>query len=186
MYAWISLNSLGALLLPRMADRFGRRRIMLLTLIATPVCSLGAAIATRTGWFIVCEVVAYAEIGAAMTSSFVMMAEALPIDERSRGQGIANFAHGLGGALCVILAPLLASFAVSWRWLFVLPGAAVIFVPMMIRALPESQRWERAASAGIAERSRFDDIFGPHYRRRSIPLMVSTSIGEVSGVAVST
>ena len=186
MYAWISLNSVGALLLSRMADRIGRRRIMLLTLIATPVCSLGAAIATRTRWFIVCEIVAYAGIGAAMTSSFVMMAEALPISERSRGQGVANFAHGLGGAVCVIFAPLLAYLTLSWRWLFALPGVAIVFVPMMIRTLPESQRWERAASAGVAERSRFYDIFGPRYRGRAIPLIIATLIGEISGVAVPT
>src|SRR6516165_3441468 len=44
MYAWISLNSAGALILARMADRVGRRRIVLLSLLLTPICSLAAAI----------------------------------------------------------------------------------------------------------------------------------------------
>jgi MFS family permease len=186
MYAWISLNALGALILSRMADRIGRRRILLLALVATPLCSLGAALAMRTAWFITFEIVAYAAIGASITSSIVMLAEALPIHQRSRGQGLANLAIGGGGGLCVILAPLIVRFDLSWRWLFALPVVGVIFVPAMMRMIPESQRWARAAASGVAERSRFYDIFGPLYRGRAIPLLIATLLGEVSGAAVPT
>jgi MFS family permease len=186
MYAWISLNALGALILSRMADRIGRRRILLIALVATPLCSLGAAVSTRAAWFITFEIVAYAAIGASITSSIVMLAEALPIDQRSRGQGIANFSMGVGGGLCVILAPIIARFDLSWRWLFALPVAGVMFVPAMMRMVPESRRWERAAARGLAERSHFYDIFGPLYRSRAIPLIIATLLGEVSGAAVPT
>src|SRR5713226_3174741 len=137
MYAWISLNALGALILSRMADRIGRRRILLLALIATPLCSLGAAISTRAAWFITFEIVAYAAIGASITSSIVMLAEALPIAQRARGQGMGSLAMGMGGGLCVILAPLITRFDLSWRWLFALPVAGVIFIPAMMRMIPE-------------------------------------------------
>src|SRR5579863_7243283 len=40
MYAWISLNAFGALILSRMADRAGRRQLLLFCLIATGLCSL--------------------------------------------------------------------------------------------------------------------------------------------------
>jgi MFS family permease len=186
MYAWISLNALGALILSRMADRIGRRRILLFALIATPLCSLGAALSTHAAWFITFEIVAYAAIGASITSSIVMLAEALPIDQRSRGQGVGNLAMGTGGGLCVILAPLIVRFDFSWRWLFALPVAGVIFIPTMMRMVPESRRWVRAAASGVAERSRFYDIFGPLYRKRAIPLIIATLLGEVSGAAVPT
>jgi len=186
MYAWISLNALGALILSRMADRLGRRRILLLGLIATPLCSLGAALSTRAAWFITFEIVAYAAIGAALTSSIVMLAEALPIGQRARGQGIANLATGMGGGLCVILAPILARYGWSWRWLFAIPAAGVIFVPAMIRMIPESRRWEHAAATGATARSHFYDVFGSIYRRRAIPLIIATLVGEVSGAAVPT
>jgi MFS family permease len=46
MYAWISLNSIGALVLSRMADRIGRRRILRFGLLITPLGSLGALLAS--------------------------------------------------------------------------------------------------------------------------------------------
>src|ERR1700756_364851 len=85
MYAWISLNSIGALILSRMADRMGRRRIVLLGMLLTPVCSLAAAISASANLFIIFEIVAYAGIGATFATSFVMVAEALPIERRSEG-----------------------------------------------------------------------------------------------------
>jgi MFS family permease len=186
MYAWISLNAFGALILSRMADRLGRRRILPLSLVATPLCSLGAALSTRPAAFITFEIVAYATIGAVLTSSIVMLAEALPTDWRAKGQGLANLATGMGGGVCVILAPLLARFALSWRWLFALPALSLILVPLTLRMIPESRRWEHAAAIGDAARSRFYDVFGPRYRQRAIPLLIATLIGEVSGAAVPT
>jgi MFS family permease len=186
MYAWISLNAFGALILSRMADRAGRRQLVLFCLIATGLCSLGAALSTRAVAFIIFETAAYAAIGAAITSSIVMLAEALPTNQRARGQGIANFATGIGGGVCVILAPLLVHFAMSWRWLFALPALSLMLVPLMIRMIPESRRWEHAAATGATKQSRFYDVFRRPYRRRAIPLLIATLIGEVSGAAVPT
>lgn len=186
MYAWMSLNAVGALVLSRMADRIGRRRIVLLSLILTPLCSLGAALSTNASLFIIFEIVAYAGIGATFGSSFVMLAEALPIDKRSEGQGWANFATGIGGGGCVILAPILVHFGLSWRWLLVVPAAGIVLFPMMARMLPESARWERAAALGAPAQSHFYDIFSPAYRGRAIPLIIATLLGEASGAAVAT
>ncbi|MBV8055889.1 MAG: MFS transporter [Deltaproteobacteria bacterium] len=186
MYAWISLNAVGALILSRMADRMGRRRIILLSLLLTPLCSLAAAISASANLFILFEIIAYAGIGATFGSSFVMLAEALPIEKRSEGQGWANLAIATGGGGCVILAPILAHYGISWRWLLAVPAAGIVLLPMMSRMLPESARWEHAAARGASAGSHFYDIFSPAYRRRAVPLMVATLLGEASGVAVAT
>lgn len=186
MYAWISLNALGALVLSRMADRIGRRRVLLLTLVTTPLCSLGAALSARVEWFIFFEVFAYAGIGATFASSFVMLAEALPIAGRAKGQGYALFAISLGGGGCVILAPVLAHFGLSWRWLLAVPAAGIVFVPLLIRAIPESKRWQHAVASGVAGDSRFYHVFGPAWRRRAIPLIAATILGEFAAAGVAT
>lgn len=186
MYAWISVNSIGALVLSRMADRIGRRRILMLGLIVTPLCSLGAALSSSAAWFIVFEILVYAAIGAAFGSAIVMMAEALPIAKRSEGQGWANLGIAAGGGVCVILAPILARFGLSWRWMPAVAAAGIVLAPAMMRRLPESRRWERAAASGAASESHFYDVFGRGYRRRTIPLLAATLLGEASGVAVTT
>jgi len=90
MYAWISLNSIGALVLSRMADLIGRRRILMLSLLVTPLGSLGALLSSSAAWFILFEILVYSAIGATFGSAIVMMAEALPIEKRSEGQGWAK------------------------------------------------------------------------------------------------
>jgi MFS family permease len=186
MYAWISVNAFAALVLSRMADRIGRRRILLLCLVITPVCSMGAALSSNITRFIFFEVLAYAAIGATFASSYVMLAEALPIARRAKGQGYALFAISAGGGVCVILAPLLAHFGLSWRWLLAVPGAGIFFLPLLIRLLPESERWQRAVASGAAGAGRFYHVFGAAYRRRTIPLIAATLLGEMVGAAVAT
>jgi MFS family permease len=186
MYAWISLNSVGALILSRMADRMGRRRIILLSLSLTTLCSLAAAISAAPSSFILFEIIAYAGIGATFGSSFVMLAEALPIERRSEGQAWANLAIATGGGGCVIMAPILAHYGISWRWLLAPPAAGIVLLPVMSRMLPESARWEHAAASGASAGSHFYDIFSPAYRSRAVPLIVAVLLGEASAAAVST
>ncbi|MGH7934003.1 MAG: MFS transporter, partial [Candidatus Binataceae bacterium] len=184
MFAWISINALGALVLSRMADRIGRRRILLWSLVGTPIFSIGAALSTRADLFIVFEIGVYSFIGATFASAIVMLAEALPVAERAKGQGYGGLARSLGGGVCVILMPILAHFGWSWRWLMLLPAVGILFLPALAHLLPESHRWEHAAATGISDRSRFYDVFAPFYRRRAIPLIIATLLGETSGVAV--
>jgi MFS family permease len=122
MYAWISLNSVRALILLRLADRMGRRMV-LLSLLLTPLCSLAGAISASVRLFVIFELIVYAGIGATFDSSFVILAEALPIEKRSEGQGWANLAIAMGSGGCVILAPNLAHYGISWRWLLTVPAS---------------------------------------------------------------
>jgi MFS family permease len=127
MYAWMSLNSVGALILLRMADRIGRRRIVLLRVLPTPLCSLARAISASVRLFVIFELIVYAGIGATFGSSFEMLAEALPIEKRSEGKGWANLAIAMGSRGCVILAPILAHYGISWRWLLTVPASGSCF-----------------------------------------------------------
>jgi MFS family permease len=115
-----------------------------------------------------------------------MLAEALPIDKRSEGQGWANLAIATGGGGCIILAPILAHYGISWRWLLSAPAAGIVLFPMMSRMLPESTRWRQASTGAALEGSHFYDVFSPAYRSRAVPLIIATVLGEASGAAVAT
>jgi MFS family permease len=185
LFAWVSISAFGALALSRLADRIGRRRILLVSLVITPVCSLGAALSTNVNWFIIFEILAYAAVGAAFASSFVILAEALPIADRAKGQGYALLAISSGTGGCIILAPVLAHFGLSWRWLPAVPAVGIVFVPLITRAIPESKRWQRAIASGVRESSRFYHVFARGWRRRSIPLITAVLIGEFAGAGLA-
>src|SRR5713226_4240710 len=69
LYAWVSISAFGALLLSRMADRIGRRRVLLLCTAGTPLCSLAVALAPSTTLFALFDIFLYSFITASISSS---------------------------------------------------------------------------------------------------------------------
>ena len=183
MFAWIAVDAFGVMFVSRMADRMGRRRVLMWSLVATPLCAIGAALSASEPWFIIFMIGMYSFVGATFASAIVMLAEALSVRWRARGQGYGGLSVGLGAALCVILMPWLARHNLSWRWLLAVPAIGFVAVPFL-RFLPESRRWEEVAARGATQRSKFYDVFGPFYRQRTVPLMVAGFVGRLALTAV--
>jgi MFS family permease len=185
LFAWISLSAIGALGLSRMIDRVGRRRIVLVCIAGTAVSALAAAVSTNIAAFTVCEIALYAFIGATVSGCIVILAEELAIAERARGQSWGGLGMGLGGGLCLLTMPMVASHH-SWRWMLVLASAmGVVALWLTARVIPESGRWQRAAASGTTSASNFYDVFGPLYRRRAITILVCSFLGTIAAVAAS-
>jgi MFS family permease len=185
LYAWISLSAIGALALSRMIDRVGRRRMVLVCTAGTAVSALAAALATNIGVFVVCEIALYAFIGATVSGCIVILAEELAIAERARGQSWGGLGMGLGGGLCLIAMPIVAS-RYSWRSMLLVAsvmGFAVLWKAAGV--IPESGRWQRAAASGTTSASNFYDAFGKLYRRRAITILFCSLLGTISAVAAS-
>ncbi|MGB8412514.1 MAG: MFS transporter [Candidatus Binatus sp.] len=185
LFAWISLSAIGALGLSRMIDRVGRRRMLLVCMAGTSVSALAAALSTNIAAFALCEIGLYAFIGATIADGIVILAEELAIEERARGQSWGGLGMGLGGGLCLIVMPMVASHH-SWRWMLVLASAmGVAALWMAARVIPESGRWQRAAAAGTTSASSFYDVFGQLYRRRAITILVCSLLANIAGIAAS-
>ena len=185
VYAWISFAAIGALILSRLADRVGRRRVLLWCMAATPLCALAAAASTALPLFIIFEICLYAFIAATIASSVVLLAEALPTEQRARGQSLGGFAMGVGGGLCVLLMPILDGAGYSWRWLLILSGAGLLGLPLVMRMIPESAHWERAAASGATRTAGFSVAFGGRYRRRAVPLTVCALLTNMAFAAAT-
>jgi putative MFS transporter len=185
LYAWISLSAIGALILSRMADRVGRRRVLVWCMGATPLCALAAALSVSMPLFIGFEILLYAFILATVTSAVVVLAEALPTARRASGQSLGGLAIGLGGGLCVILMPLLDRNGYSWRWLLVLSAAGLLGFPFIVGRIPESQRWERASASGATRSSSLYDVFGVRHRRRALPILACFLCNNIAFPAVT-
>ena len=183
LYARISVSALGALMLSRLVDRIGRRRVLLGCMAATPLCALGAALSSSLSMFTILEIALYAFIGATVSGSVVMLAEELPIAMRATGQSYGGLAMGLGTGVCVLLMPLLAGAGYSWRWLLVLSGSGLLGLPFITRVVPESRRWQHAAATGSTDAGRFYDVFSAQHRGRALPILVCALFGTTAGTA---
>jgi MFS family permease len=185
LFAWISLSALGALGLSRMIDRLGRRRMLLICMAGTAVSALAAAVSTNIAAFAVCEIALYAFIGATVSGCIVILAEELAIEERARGQSWGGLGMGLGGGLCLLAMPMVASHH-SWRWMLVMASAmGVAALLRAARVIPESGRWQRAAASGTTSASSFYDAFGQLYRRRAITILVCYLLATITSVAAT-
>jgi MFS transporter, putative metabolite:H+ symporter len=185
VFAGFALSSFGALALARMADRIGRRRVMMWSAIAMPIAALGAAIAREVVVFVAFVIVVEAFLGAALTCSVVMLAELLPVSRRANGQSWAGLATAVGGGLCVFLAPVYPRLGMSWRWLLAIPVSGIVILPTVVSSIPESTRWRREAREVESRPTHFYDIFVPLYRKRAVTIIVCSLLGYFSAEGVN-
>jgi putative MFS transporter len=144
----------GATVLGRFADRFGRRTAFMLNLGLYSVFTLAGAFSTNATMLIITRFLAGLGIGAELPLVDAYLGELLP--SRLRGRYTA-WAYTLGfmgipaaGLLGRVLVPL-APFGIDgWRWLFVAGSLGAVIVWLLRARLPESPRW--LASVGrVAE-----------------------------------
>ena len=149
LFAWMSLSAFGALILARLADRVGRRRIILSSLVLAPLCAVGAALARHPASFAVSEILISALLGGSVSSAIVLLAEELPVEQRARGQAFAAGASAIGGVLGYMVIPFLLQWEYSWRWLLAPCVAGIVLVFPLARMLPVDSRWARLASTQL-------------------------------------
>ncbi len=184
LFAWMSVSAFGSLALSRWADRVGRRRIILLSLVLAPLLSLGSAVAQGAVSFAVYQILISALLGGSVTSGIALLAEELPVNQRARGQAAAATASAIGGVLGYFVIPVLLRVGYSWRWLFAPSVAGIALVFPVARMLPETQ-WAEQRSKGTITKSRIYDVFNPIYRRRALALISNAALATVAGTAVN-
>lgn len=185
LFAWISVSALGALILARLADRVGRRRIIVASLTLSPLFALGAAVAREPAPFALCEIMISALLGGSVSSAIALLAEELPGERRAAGQAFAAFASALGGVLSYIVIPFLLQWGYSWRWLLAPCVAGAGLVIPVARMLPVEGRWARLASVHAPATSRIYDVFAQLYRRRALTLLGCAALDTMAGTAVN-
>ena len=125
---------LGASLFGRLADRYGRRRVLVWTVAADAVFGLLSVFAPSFAVLLGLRFLTGAAVGGTLPVDYALMAEFLP--PRSRGRWlVALEGFWAVGTLAVALAAWglsLAGVAEAWRWIFV-ATALPAFVGFFLR-----------------------------------------------------
>jgi MFS family permease len=185
LFAWMSVSAFGSMLLARLADRVGRRTIILTSLLLAPIFALGAALSPSVWLFGFFQTLIAGLLGGSVSSATVMLAEELPMEQRARGQAFGAAASAIGGVLGYIVIPFLLKWGYAWQWLFAPSVAGFALVPAVARMLPIENSWKRHASAGAVAGSHFYDILHPIYRRRAVILLACAALDTMAGTAVN-
>lgn len=167
LFAWMSLGAVGTVALARWADRRGRRRVLIATVVFLGPLCLATAVAPVLGAFLVFQIGVWGLKGLLQVLIPVMVTEVAPIEDRATGQGWVGMAGALGAGLTFILVPALAPLPFGWRWAWVVAAMGLLFVPFLRRALPESPHFERVAASGSAVVG-VGVLLRRRYRRRTL------------------
>jgi putative MFS transporter len=155
---------IGALIFGEMADRYGRRILMIADLTVF-VLACVAQLFVRDVWeLIALRFVLGVAIGADYPISAALIAEFMP--RRSRGGALAGLETiWFAGACAAYVAgsALMVLGGDSWKWILASP-AVVAAIGLLIRTVaPESPRW-LAATAQRVKRPGLAEIFAPAMR----------------------
>jgi putative MFS transporter len=136
---------LGALVLGRAADRFGRRGAFLLNLALYSVFSLLGAFSPNAVWLMVTRFFAGLGLGAELPLADAYLSDLLPAQRRGRYIAWAYTISFIGVPFVGFLAHSLFEITVlglaGWRWIFIIGALGSLVVFFLRRGLPESPRW---------------------------------------------
>jgi MFS family permease len=137
---------LGALFFGRLTDRYGRKKLFLLTLALYLAATIGTGLSFSVGFFYVMRFLVGAGIGGEYAAINSAIDELIPARVRGAVDLIINGSFWLGTALCAALALILLNtsiFAadVGWRLGFGLGALLGLGILWVRRQVPESPRW---------------------------------------------
>jgi MFS transporter, AAHS family, 4-hydroxybenzoate transporter len=132
---------LGALLLGPLADRIGRKRIIILSTLAFGICALATAFVQDVNALLAIRFLTGLGLGGAMPNAIAMTSEFNPRRRRATMVMIMFCGFSVGAALGGLLAAALIPHF-GWRSVFVVGGIApLLLAPVLALRLPESVRF---------------------------------------------
>jgi putative MFS transporter len=131
---------IGAALFGRIADRIGRRRVLLVTVACDGVFGLASVFAPNFGLLLAARFLTGAAVGGTLPVDYAMMAEFLPSDRRGRWLVMLEAFWAVGTVVVALAAWAAASAGLvdAWRYIFfatAVPALVGFWLRLMV---PES------------------------------------------------
>ncbi|MFG2087602.1 MULTISPECIES: MFS transporter [unclassified Spirillospora] len=136
----------GALLFGQLTDRFGRKKLFILTLVVYVIATVATAFAFAPWYFFVCRFVTGMGIGGEYAAINSAIDELIPARARGRVDIIINGSYWVGAALGALAAVVFLNTAIfpidlGWRVAFGIGGVLGLVIMFVRRHVPESPRW---------------------------------------------
>jgi len=175
----IRLGALPAFLVVPFADRIGRRRVFLLSVLGISVGTCLTAFTRTAAEFVAAQMATRTFVLTGAAAAFVIVTEEFPAEHRGWGIGILGAlgacGHGLGAALFAAIDVL----PYGWRALYAVGVVPLFLLPVFARGIPETQRFSRHRA------DRRDDAGGVASWFRPIAALARTHPSRAAGLALA-
>jgi MFS family permease len=164
-------SGLGGLLFGFLADRIGRKRALMASILTYSLCSFASGLATSIAMLAAARFVLGLGMGGEWNTGATLVAETWPTELRAKAISIVQSSWAIGFAAAALVAGPVARYF-GWRAVFfvgILPALLTLWIR---RGVPESKLWkERTPGASTANSSSFVLIFRAPYLKHTLALL---------------
>lgn len=139
--AVIAAGALGGLVLGGLADRFGRRRLLLACVLGYALLGVATASATTLAALVVWQATARLFQEGALAAAVVIAVEEMPAARRGLAQGVLGTMNAVGAGLPAFLLGFIDHVPGGWRGISLLSLVPLALLPLLRRSIPETRRW---------------------------------------------
>ena len=175
----LAMSACGGIIFGFIADRIGRARALMATIVVFSIASLGAATSQSIIQLLMWRALLGIGMGGEWGSGAVLVSETWPPAHRNKAISIMQSGWALGYILAAVLAGVfidtLGLGAEAWRWLFAFGVVPAVFVLWVRRSVPEPAAWTERRASTERRVNPFAVIFGPEYRARTLLIIALNS-----------
>jgi MFS family permease len=182
--AVIRVASVGGLPITGLADRFGRRKMLLVTVGAGLALTALAAASPSYWWFVVIFACGRPLLSATNGLAQVDVAEQTASADRAKAVALVAAGYGLGAG-AIAIAHSLAASTLGFRGVFVLALVPLALLPLLRRWLTEPDRFAVAAAAPTHPTPVFGAAERPFRRRLLVIVILAFAVSVITGPANS-
>jgi MFS family permease len=139
-------SGIGGVLFGFVADRIGRKRALMASILTYSICSFASGLATSIAMLAVARFVLGLGMGGEWNTGATLVAESWPTEFRAKAISIVQSSWALGFAAAALVAGPVARYY-GWRAVFfvgILPAVVTLWIR---RSVPESQMWEHRSTS---------------------------------------
>lgn len=152
-----------------LADRIGRKRALILSIVTYSVCSFASGLSTSILMLAVFRFILGLGMGGEWNTGAALVAETWPTELRARALAIVQSSWAIGYALAAIIAGVVLRYS-NWRIVFfvgILPALVTLWIQS---GVPESDLWKERQPEQTQTAS-FTEIFRPPYVKSTFALL---------------
>jgi MFS transporter, putative metabolite:H+ symporter len=174
LLSFVNIGALASWAVVRTADRFGRRRVLGITILGYTVASLLTALSPSVELFALSQLVARIFLASEWAISMVVAAEECPAERRGFVIGMMQLCAGAGMIVCAAITPLLLKTSLGWRGVFLVGIVPLLLMAYARRDLRETARFEKVER----ESKPMGSILAGPYRNRVLELALVWGLTE--------
>ena len=149
------------------ADRFGRARTLMLTILWFSLFTFLAALSQNVWSLAVFRFLAGVGIGGEWSIGASLLSEEWPEERRTWGACMMHTGYYFG-LLLAALANYFIGSQFGWRYMFAVGGLPALFVAFLFNRLHEPARWKNKQAEALPMQRAFAKTFSAQYRRRTL------------------